>query len=89
MHRRNIEMLRIVAGGLNDLRDDFVFVGGAVAELYRTITNKNSLYQRVMNRSILFLNLLLCFVVLSCNLTFRPSSLINTYMFTIFVRLIR
>jgi len=30
----NIEMLRIVAMGLGDLRKDMVFVGGAVAELY-------------------------------------------------------
>jgi len=30
----NIEMLQIVAVGLEDLKDDVVFVGGAVAELY-------------------------------------------------------
>jgi len=29
----NIEMLQIVAVGLEDLKDDVVFVGGAVAEL--------------------------------------------------------
>ena len=30
----NIEMLQIVADGLGYLRDEMVFVGGAVAELY-------------------------------------------------------
>lgn len=30
----NIRMLQIVASGLGDLKDDMVFVGGAVAELY-------------------------------------------------------
>jgi hypothetical protein len=30
----NIEMLQIVADGLKELKDDVVFVGGAVAELY-------------------------------------------------------
>ncbi|MBN2610926.1 MAG: nucleotidyl transferase AbiEii/AbiGii toxin family protein [Bacteroidales bacterium] len=30
----NIEMLQIVANGLEELKDRFVFVGGAVAELY-------------------------------------------------------
>ena len=34
MPRTNIEMLQIVAKGLNSLKDDMVFVGGAVAELY-------------------------------------------------------
>lgn len=32
----NIEMLQIVAKGLAELKDDMVFVGGAVAELYVT-----------------------------------------------------
>ena len=30
----NIEMLQTVADGLKELKDDIVFVGGAVAELY-------------------------------------------------------
>ena len=30
----NIVMLQIVADGLGDLKDEIVFVGGAVAELY-------------------------------------------------------
>ena len=30
----NIDMLQIVADGLGDLKDEIVFVGGAVAELY-------------------------------------------------------
>lgn len=30
----NVEMLQIVANGLKELKDKFVFVGGAVAELY-------------------------------------------------------
>ena len=30
----NLEMLQIVANGLGDLREEIVFVGGAVAELY-------------------------------------------------------
>ena len=30
----NINMLQTVASGLGDLRDEMVFVGGAVAELY-------------------------------------------------------
>ena len=30
----NIEMLQIVADGLKELKNDIVFVGGAVAELY-------------------------------------------------------
>jgi hypothetical protein len=30
----NINMLQTVARGLGDLRDEMVFVGGAVAELY-------------------------------------------------------
>jgi hypothetical protein len=30
----NIEMLQTVADGLNELKNDIVFVGGAVAELY-------------------------------------------------------
>lgn len=34
MHSENIQMLQIVAHGLEDLKDDMVFVGGAVAELY-------------------------------------------------------
>jgi hypothetical protein len=34
MPDRNIAMLQTVANGLGDLKDDMVFVGGAVAELY-------------------------------------------------------
>lgn len=34
MPSTNIEMLQTVANGLGDLKDDMVFVGGAVAELY-------------------------------------------------------
>jgi len=34
MLNTNIEMLQIVANGLGELKDDVVFVGGAVAELY-------------------------------------------------------
>jgi len=34
MPGENINMLQIVAHGLGDLRDEMVFVGGAVAELY-------------------------------------------------------
>jgi len=34
MSSTNIEMLQTVANGLGDLKDDMVFVGGAVAELY-------------------------------------------------------
>ena len=34
MPRANIEMLQIVAIGLGDLKEEIVFVGGAVAELY-------------------------------------------------------
>ena len=30
----NINMLQIVANGLAELKDDMVFIGGAVAELY-------------------------------------------------------
>ncbi len=30
----NIEMLQIVADGLGDLKDEIIFVGGTVAELY-------------------------------------------------------
>ena len=30
----NIDMLQIVADGLEELKDEIVFVGGAVAELY-------------------------------------------------------
>ena len=30
----NITMLQIVANGLGELKDEMVFVGGAVAELY-------------------------------------------------------
>jgi len=35
MHITNIEMLQIVANGLEELREEVVFVGGAVAELCR------------------------------------------------------
>ncbi|WP_044214662.1 hypothetical protein, partial [Saccharicrinis fermentans] len=34
MASTNIEMLQTVATGLRGLKDDMVFVGGAVAELY-------------------------------------------------------
>lgn len=34
MPSTNIEMLQIVAKGLGDLKEDMVFIGGAVAELY-------------------------------------------------------
>ena len=34
MPGNNILMLQTVAGGLGELRDEMVFVGGAVAELY-------------------------------------------------------
>lgn len=34
MPTSNIEMLQIVANGLEELKDNMVFVGGAVAELY-------------------------------------------------------
>jgi hypothetical protein len=34
MPNENIEMLQTVADGLKELKDDIVFVGGAVAELY-------------------------------------------------------
>ena len=34
MTRTNIDMLQTVANGLGDLKDEVVFVGGAVAELY-------------------------------------------------------
>jgi len=34
MPSENIDMLQIVADGLGDLKDEIVFVGGAVAELY-------------------------------------------------------
>lgn len=34
MPGKNITMLQTVANGLGDLKDDMVFVGGAVAELY-------------------------------------------------------
>lgn len=34
MTGRNIKMLQIVANGLGELKDEMVFVGGAVAELY-------------------------------------------------------
>ena len=34
MRANNIEMLQIVADGLKELKDEIVFVGGAVAELY-------------------------------------------------------
>ena len=30
----NINMLQIVANGLAELKDDMVFIGGAVAQLY-------------------------------------------------------
>lgn len=36
MTNTNITMLQTVAKGLGDLKDDMVFVGGAVAELYAT-----------------------------------------------------
>ena len=31
---KNIEMLSIVANGLGEIKDEVVFVGGSVAELY-------------------------------------------------------
>lgn len=34
MYRSNLEMLQVIATGLADLKEDVVFVGGAVAELY-------------------------------------------------------
>jgi hypothetical protein len=34
MPSSNIEMLQIVADGLEELKEEVVFVGGAVAELY-------------------------------------------------------
>lgn len=34
MSRSNLEMLQVIATGLADLKEDVVFVGGAVAELY-------------------------------------------------------
>ncbi len=34
MPKDNIEMLQTVANGLEELKDEIVFVGGAVAELY-------------------------------------------------------
>ena len=34
MYRTNLEMLQIIAAGLVELKDQVVFVGGAVAELY-------------------------------------------------------
>jgi hypothetical protein len=34
MPKNNIEMLQTVADGLGELKDEIVFVGGAVAELY-------------------------------------------------------
>ena len=34
MYSENIKMLQIIANGLEELKDDMVFVGGAVAELY-------------------------------------------------------
>lgn len=34
MNRTNLEMLQIIASGLAELKDEVVFVGGAVAELY-------------------------------------------------------
>ncbi len=34
MPSTNIEMLQIVAMGLGELKEEVVFVGGAVAELY-------------------------------------------------------
>lgn len=34
MPSTNIKMLQTVANGLGNLKDDMVFVGGAVAELY-------------------------------------------------------
>lgn len=34
MPGKNILMLQTVANGLGELRDEMVFVGGAVAELY-------------------------------------------------------
>lgn len=34
MHRTNLGMLKIIAAGLAELKDQVVFVGGAVAELY-------------------------------------------------------
>ena len=34
MHRTNLAMLRIIASGLAELKDEVVFVGGAVAEFY-------------------------------------------------------
>jgi len=34
MSNDNIEMLQTVADGLEELREEIVFVGGAVAELY-------------------------------------------------------
>ncbi|MFC2112259.1 hypothetical protein ACFLTA_03245 [Bacteroidota bacterium] len=36
MYSPNIEMLQIVANGLGELKEDVVFIGGAVAELYAT-----------------------------------------------------
>jgi hypothetical protein len=39
----NIEMLQTVADGLKELKDDIVFVGGAVAELYADEDVKNYL----------------------------------------------
>ena len=34
MPNDNIDMLQTVADGLEELKDEIVFVGGAVAELY-------------------------------------------------------
>jgi hypothetical protein len=34
MRSDNIDMLKTVADGLEELKDEIVFVGGAVAELY-------------------------------------------------------
>ena len=34
MTHKNIEMLQTVANGLGELKDNMIFVGGSVAELY-------------------------------------------------------